>query len=458
MIPHAIWDIQQLAAACKGILQGTNTHITGVCIDSRRVKIGDMFIALKTDSNDGHHFVQMAVDKGAVCVLVDHLCAVDIPQIVVSDTLQALTDMGIYARNRFTGTVIGVTGSVGKTSVKDMLTTVLSAFGTTQATVGNLNNHLGVPMTWLSIKSDTQYAVIEMGMSASGEIRHLTKITRPHVAIVTMVDVAHRESFATVADITQAKAEIFEGLTGDKIAIYNMDSLHAEILRQKTQDYGHSIYRYGVDTIVSYTPTARGQTAVVTLGNTPYTIHVPALGQHRILNSIAVLQTVQALGLNISRAIEGIATCAPPAGRGMVQQYILHKNKKISVLDDTYNSSPASLIASLQVLVDTPTPHRRIAVLGDMLELGDSSAQYHKNMYDKGIFNCIDTVFLCGQYMYYLYSCIMDKKQVFWKPDIQQLCPLVLGDLRDNDTVLIKGSRGMQMDILIAMLQSQYKD
>ncbi len=457
------WHIQTLADACNGRIHGDNTMcISSFAIDSRRTTAGDMFIALKTDNNDGHKFVYRAVDNGAVCLLVERVYTdIQVPQIVVDDTLHALTQMGIHARNQFTGTVIAVTGSVGKTSVKDMLMAVLSQYAKTQATVGNLNNHLGVPLSLLAIAQDCTYAVIEMGMSAGGEIRHLTHIARPHIAIVTAVDVAHLEAFNAVLDIAQAKAEIFEGLTGDKIAICNADSQHADILQQAAHRYAGTVYTYGTHGIISqHMPTGGGQSATVHIGDSPVHIQVPTVGTHRLINAMAVLYTVHALGMSVAAAVAALKTHLPSAGRGQMHMYALDKNDKnndntcrIHVFDETYNSSPASLQASLQVLIDTPTKNRRIAVIGDMLELGEKSAAMHKGIYTPKIFDAIDMVFLCGQHSYHLYSCIVGKKQVFWCTNIHQLCPLVLRSLQHDDVVLIKGSRGMQMDILLQRIR-----
>ncbi len=462
MNTHA-WHIQTLADACQGQVYGNNTiWVYSFTIDSRKTKQGDMFIALKTDTNDGHAYIQQAIDKGAVCVLVHHKCDnIAIPQIVVSDTLQALTDMGIYARTQFKGTVIGVTGSVGKTSVKDTLNAILLNFGKTQATVGNLNNHLGVPLSLLAIHADCAYAVIEMGMSAGGEIRHLTQIVRPHVAIVTAVDMAHLESFKNVAGIAKAKSEIFEGLTenkkGDKIAIYNGDSLHPEILQQGADTYANITFVYTKKNIISCAIQEYGwqSTSVNIAGNT-YQIVLPMLGTHRVLNAVGVLHIVYALGLSITKAVDVLTHHTPSVARGQIDAYQVYKDNghtiSVSVFDETYNSSPVSLRAGLQVLVDMPTKNRRIAVIGDMLELGQSSIQLHQDIYDPAYFNTIDMIFLCGQQMRYLYGCIPDKKHVFWGASIQQLCPLVLDCLQDNDVVLVKGSRGMRMDILLQQM------
>ena len=445
-----IWTANDIITATNGKCENTDWQTEFFCIDSRKVKTGDVFIALKTDNADGHDYVQMAKDNGAVAVIVEKNIDIDIPQVVVKDTLTALTDIGIFARNKLTGTVIGITGSVGKTSVKDMLKNSLDKYGKTSATLGNLNNHLGVPLTLAHTPIDSEFIIIEMGMSALLEIDGLTKIANPHIALVVSVENNHLEFFDHAGQIALAKAEIFNGLDENGIAIYNNSTNFTDVLKYQAEQNTENIITYGGEDIKDIKIDNQSQSVSVKVNHKDIDLTINGLGNHRILNTLAVLNTISALKLDLSKALTAIKNTSPSAGRGKIETI-----GKIDLFDEVYNASPASMKSALQVLGLSQTSGRRIAVLGDMLELGEDSIKLHTDLLKSITDNNVDLVFACGENMKHLFDILPDNIKGAYENNSSMLSTKVIESLKDNDTVLVKGSNSLNMKLIIDKIKEQ---
>lgn len=449
-----LWNKDEIIKATGGDCEKNNWQASCICLDSRKIKKGDIFIALKTEKSDGHKYIETAISKGAVAVIVSKKSNLDIPQILVKDTMQALTDIGIYARNKLQGKIIGITGSVGKTTTKDMLKNTLSTYGETYATSGNLNNHLGVPLTLAHAPLDAKFIIIEMGMSSLLEIDALTKIAKPDIAVVVSVENNHIEFFDGINQIAQAKSEIFNGLNKNGIAIYNNSTNCTEIILENAQQNTNNIVSYGKNNIKDIEIINNHQTVSLDISGKEIKVKINGLGSHRILNTLAVLNVISELGLNLSNAVKKIQDTKPTVGRGSSEKVKI-KDGEITLFDESYNASPASMRSALEVLSLTKTKGRRIAVLGDMLELGKDSSNLHKELIDDINKNNIDIIFACGKYMHELYKLCPPDICGAWENNSSILSKQVLKLLRDGDTIMVKGSLGSNMKIIIEKIKEQ---
>ncbi|MEL7257095.1 MAG: UDP-N-acetylmuramoyl-tripeptide--D-alanyl-D-alanine ligase, partial [Pseudomonadota bacterium] len=390
----SLWSAAEAAAATGG--KNTQDWVaSGVSIDTRTLQPGDLFVALK-DVRDGHDFVAQALAKGAAAALVSRIPGdvnPDAPLLVVKDVLPALEALGQAARARTGARVVAVTGSVGKTSTKDMLRTVLTGQGRTHAAEASYNNHWGVPLTLARMPADTEFAVIEIGMNHPGEIAPLSRMARPHVAIVTTVAPAHLEAFENIEGIAHEKASIFEGLEPGGTAIVNGDVATAAILRETAARHAATVLTFGQsdgldwqlnDVSVHNTSTV-GKARVA---GAPVLFKVGTPGAHFAANALAVLAAVDAMGADRDVAVSDLGRWHPPSGRGTHETLMLDvadETLTIALIDDAFNANPASMAASLAVLAGTVPEDdigrvaagRRIAVLGDMLELGPDEAILH---------------------------------------------------------------------------------
>ena len=431
-----LWNKDEIIKATGGDCEKNNWQSSCICLDSRKIKKGDIFIALKTEKSDGHKYIETAISKGAVAVIVSKKSNLDIPQILVKDTMQALTDIGIYARNKLQGKIIGITGSVGKTTTKDMLKNTLSTYGETYATSGNLNNHLGVPLTLAHAPLDAKFIIIEMGMSSLLEIDALTKIAKPDIAVVVSVENNHIEFFDGINQIAQAKSEIFNGLNKNGIAIYNNSTNCTEIILDNAQKNTNNIVSYGKNNIKDIEIINNHQTVSLDISGKEIKVKINGLGSHRILNTLAVLNVISKLGLNLSNAVKKIQDIKPTVGRGSSEKVKI-KDGEITLFDESYNASPASMRSALEVLSLTKTKGRRIAVLGDMLELGKDSSNLHKELIDDINKNNIDIVFACGKYMHELYKLCPPDICGAWENNSSILSKQVLKLLRNGDAIMV---------------------
>jgi UDP-N-acetylmuramoyl-tripeptide--D-alanyl-D-alanine ligase len=382
-LPLALWDAVALARAVKGVANA-EFQVSGVEIDSRDVQPGDLFFALKGESTDGHRFVEGAFAKGAAAAVVDR--EIDFPHILVRDTNAALEALGKAARERSGAQIVGVTGSVGKTGVKEAIFAALdrSSRGAAHRSVKSYNNHVGVPLSLARMPSRSRFGVFEMGMNHAGEIAALTRQVRPHVAVVTTIAPAHIEMLGSEEAIADAKGEIFEGLEPGGVAIIPADSPHFARLRDKAEQHFATVVSFGrtpqanVRLLDAISAANGGSLVTADMGDRRLCYTVAAPGDHWVMNSLAVMAAVRAVGGDLGAAGVALAEMEGLAGRG-ARLEIAAKGGQALLIDESYNANPASMRATLAQLGKTPAK-RRIAVLGAMKELGGHAPAYHAGL------------------------------------------------------------------------------
>jgi UDP-N-acetylmuramoyl-tripeptide--D-alanyl-D-alanine ligase len=447
--PTILWQAVDAAAATGGRSR-RDWRAGTVSIDTRTLQPGELFVALEGPSRDGHAFVAKALERQAAAAIVARRpddVAEDAPLLIVDDSQQALEGLGRAGRNRAAARVVAVTGSVGKTSTKEMLRQVLEGFGSVHASRASYNNHWGVPLTLANLPPATRFAVAELGMNHAGEIRELTRMTRPHIAVVTAVAPAHLEFFKDTSGIADAKAEIFEGLEPGGVAVVNAETLHADRLLAAAERFAGTVVRFGSSAeadvrLVDLTSEAEGSVARIAIAGRPLELRLSAPGRHWAMNALAVLAVVERLGLDLDAAAERLAGVRPGAGRGAARTLAWSKGT-IRLLDESYNANPASMAAAIDVL--GRQAGRRIAVLGDMLELGASAPALHAALTEPLARAAVDLVFTAGERMRHLHEALPASRRGGWAADSRSLAPLVVEALEPGDVVLVKGSLGSAM-------------
>ncbi|SFR12846.1 UDP-N-acetylmuramoyl-tripeptide--D-alanyl-D-alanine ligase [Poseidonocella sedimentorum] len=459
-----LWTSQEAVAATGGTC-ATDWTATGVSIDTRTLQPGDLFIALKA-ARDGHDFVAAALEKGAAAALVSHIpddVAPDAPLLVVKDVFAGLEDLGRAARARTGAQVIAVTGSAGKTSTKEMLRRVLAGRGRTHCAEASYNNHWGVPLTLARMPAATEFAVIEIGMNHPGEIAPLSRIARPHIGIVTTVAPAHIEAFNDLAGIAREKSAIFDGLEPGGTAIFNGDLGVSDILRAGAEARAETVLDFGNGESAAYRareitlgPDGTEVTAQTPTGAARYGIGAP--GRHFALNALAVLATIDTLGLDRAQAVADLGHWRPYKGRGTRERIVLHKGAgagsapaAIDLFDDSYNANPASLGAALAVLAQAHgADHmgridrgRRIAILGDMKELGIRATGLHEEIAQLDAIASVDLVHTVGPLMRHLHDALPAQKRGLAVDTASEMARMIPAVLDAGDVVLIKGSLSM---------------
>jgi len=429
---------------------------SGISIDSRTLEEGDLFVALKGENGDGHAFLQDALRKGAGALLVSQEAEEAMPMMCVPDTLKALEKLGVAARDRSHALRIAVTGSVGKTSIKDALKTVFKDQGLTHGSVSSYNNHWGVPLTLTRMPEITQFAIFEVGMNHSGEIRPLSHMIHPHIAIVTTVAEAHAEFFETIEDIARAKAEIFEGMSKGGLVILNQDNPYFELLSSIAQDHGLTVYGFGQSEkadfrLLSWEGTLHNSKVVAVIGEKEFSYELPLPGMHWVLNSLAILGAVHLAQANMENAIASLSHIEAPQGRGK------HYDGPFAVIDESYNANPISMRAALAVLGQAKKS-RKIAVIGDMREMGDRARAHHEELLHPLLENGIDVVFCCGPLMAHLYERLPHEMRGGYAPTSLELIPLVLKRVNPGDMISVKASLGARVKPIVeALLEEQKK-
>ena len=459
-----LWVAQDAAQATKGQLVGGisawDWTATGVSIDSRTTRAGDVFVALRGPHQDGHDYVDDALSRGAVCALVHRMAtcvADDAPLLVVEDTTIALADLGRAARQRSSARICCVTGSVGKTGTKDALALALGVSGRTASSAGNLNNHWGAPLSLARMPADTEYGVFELGMNHAGEIRPLSQLARPHVAIITNVAPAHLAFFDDLAAIADAKAEIFDGVEPDGVAVLNRDNPFFERLADRARQAGvTSIIGFGVDgaadvRLLAYEPGDSEAIVRTRIFDYEISYRLSAVGEHWATNSLAVLAAVAALGADVERAADALQQAHPGPGRGQRHTVSL-PGGDFEVIDDSYNASPVSMRAALRALADSTATGRRIAVLGDMLELGATAHALHEELAAEVLAAGVDFTFTAGDHMAAMHQALPPQRRGRHADGSQALSPDVLACVRPGDVVLVKGSLGSRMALIVDAL------
>ncbi len=456
-----LWTAEDAAAATRGRVTDSSWRATGVSIDSRTVQPGDLFVAIQGPSFDGHDFVAHALAVGASAALVSRApvgVTDNAPLLIVDDTLAALADLGRVARRRMPGRVIGVTGSVGKTGTKEVLRHCLSAQGRTFATEGSLNNHWGVPLSLARLPQDREYAVFELGMNHAGELTPLSGLVRPEVAVITTVEAAHLEFFATVEAIADAKAEIFTGMAPGGVAVLNHDNPHFVRLSKAARDHGLRVLGFGSHDdsdarLIECALHATGSTVTALIEGERIQYHLALPGRHWVMNSLAVLLAVRATGGDHAAAADALANVTPVKGRGTRTQIRLDQGV-FTLIDESYNASPVSVAASIDVLgaAEPGMGGRRIVALGDMRELGGMADTLHAELATPLQRARIDSVYCCGPHMRRLWENLPAGMRGHYAEDSKTLAALLAAELRSGDVVLVKGSAGSRMGLVVEAL------
>jgi UDP-N-acetylmuramoyl-tripeptide--D-alanyl-D-alanine ligase len=461
-----LWHWDELVAAAEARADGTPTAaITGVSIDSRTLKAGDLFVALKAE-RDGHEFVGDAFANGAAAALVssgygrgDRNGAL----LRADDPLTALEAVGRAARVRSNARIVAVTGSAGKTGTKEMLRLCLSEAGATHASEKSYNNHWGVPLTLARMPKEAEFGVFEIGMNHAGEITPLTSLVRPHAVVITTVEPVHLEYFPSVEAIAEAKAEILQGLVPGGTAVLPRDNAHFPLLRERASAAGAAIVGFGYAEAadvrcIQANMDARGSSVIAGIGSQRFPYRVGAPGEHYVKNSLAVLGAVQALHADAMRCLPALVRVAAPTGRGARTLLEVPGGGRVLLIDESYNANPASMRAALAAMATVPREDfaRRIAVLGDMLELGEASAELHRGLKEAVDAAGIDLVFACGAMMRQLFDLLKPAQHGAWAQDSAQLQPAVLQAVQAGDAVMIKGSLASRMAPLVEALRMRF--
>ncbi len=452
-----LWTADALRAVTGGTLPDGVTA-TGVCIDSRDVRPGELFVALR-DVRDGHDFAADALARGAAAAMVDREPSGVLPGaplLRVADTLAGLAALGAAGRAGASARVVAVTGSVGKTTTKEMLRHGLSALGPTHAAAASHNNHWGVPLTLARLPREAAYAVVELGMNNRGEIAPLARLARPHVAVVTNVEAAHVGRLGSVERIAEEKADILAGLEPGGIAVLPTDGPHALRLAARAAGAGAQIATFGTAAgatarLEEWRGDAASSVAALRLNDAPLTLRLGVPGRHMAINALAALAAAAALGADPLRFAAALEDFSAGAGRGARQAVRTADGGEALLLDESYNASAASVRAALAVLAAQPAT-RRVAVLGDMLELGQAGPALHAQLAADAAL-AADTVYCCGPLSRGLFDVLPPGKRGAHASDSAALAPVVVAALRGGDAVMIKGSLGSRMAVVVAALK-----
>jgi UDP-N-acetylmuramoyl-tripeptide--D-alanyl-D-alanine ligase len=460
----ALWTASDAAAATGGSSK-TDWVATGVSIDTRSLARGDLFFALHGPNHDGHDFVGTALQHGAAAAVVDRENSelpVSAPLLDVADTLAALAALGAAGRNRSRARIVAVTGSVGKTGTKEALRLALGNSAPTYASAGGLNNHWGAPLSLARLPPDFCYGVFELGMNHPGEIADLTRLVRPHVAVITTVEPAHLGFFPSVEAIADAKAEIFLGLEPGGVAVLNRDNPHyAKLAAAAGRAGAAEVLGFGrhpeaAARLIDCVLDPRGSSVEAEVCGQTLRFRVPVPGRHWIMNALAVLAVAHAAGAAVDRAAAALAELEALPGRGRRHE-LAWRRGTLTVIDESYNASPAAMRAALAVLAATEPGEggRRVAVLGDMLELGDASESLHRELAAPLAAAKVDRVFLVGDTIAALDGDLpAGKRGGLWRSP-EQAMPALLSFLEPGDVVTIKGSRGVRVSRIVELLLAQ---
>jgi UDP-N-acetylmuramoyl-tripeptide--D-alanyl-D-alanine ligase len=452
-----LWDAASLRAATGGAVRD-GVSVSGVSIDSRGVGPGELFVALR-DARDGHDFVADALARGAACAMVDRDVpglGADAPLLRVGDTLAGLTALGAAGRARSAARFVAVTGSVGKTSTKEMLAAGLSACGAVHAATASYNNHWGVPLTLARMPVGAAFGVIEIGMNTRGEIAPLSRLTRPHVAVVTTIAPAHLGRLGSLEIIAEEKADVVAGLEPGGVAVLPAEGPQAGLLRRRAEEAGVRVITFGEGAdadarLLGWEGGADRQSFRVALGGSEIAVSLGVPGRHMAMNAVAAMAAARALGADPARFAEGLAGFAALAGRGARVSVPVAGGTAL-LLDESYNANTTSMRAALAVLA-AQKGMRRIAVMGDMLELGDEGVAMHAALAGDAAASA-DLVFTCGPQMAALHEALPAARRGAHAADSAALAPIVADALRPGDAVLVKGSLGSRMAVVVRAIKA----
>jgi UDP-N-acetylmuramoyl-tripeptide--D-alanyl-D-alanine ligase len=460
----SLWTARDAVAATGGV-SAADWAATGVSIDTRSLSAGELFVALRGPNHDGHDFVGAALRRGAAAAMVDREIP-DLPAAApllrVADTLAGLAALGAAARQRTGARILAITGSVGKTGTKEALRLALAACGGTFASAGGLNNHWGAPLSLARMPPEVALGVFELGMNHPGEITLLTQLVRPHIAVITTVEPAHLGFFPSIEAIADAKAEIFLGLEPGGIAVLNRDNPHfvqlaaAAVRAGATEVIGFGTHPKAAVRLLDCVLKPRSSIIEAALLGTVVRFTLPIPGRHWVMNSLAVLAAAGAAGADPRRAAEALAALEELPGRGQCCE-VPWRGGTLTLIDESYNASPAAVGAALAVLAATPPAAgaRRIAVLGDMLELGWASERLHRELAEPLAAAKVDRVFLVGTAVASLYDALPEAQRAGLWPTPDAAVPELLCFLRAGDVVTVKGSRGIGLGRIVERLRAE---
>ncbi len=452
----ALWTSEEAQGATLGI-PGRAFEVNGLSIDTRTLKPGDLFVALKGDNRDGHDFVKAAFAARAGAALVSHEppgLGGDAALLTVAHTQRGLEDLAAAARARASAKIVAVTGSAGKTTTKELLRLALGALGTTHCSAASYNNHWGVPLSLAALPRAAKYGVFEVGMNHFGELRNLVGFVRPHVALVTTIAPAHLEFFGSCEAIADAKSEIFEGILPGGAGLIPADSPYADrLVARARQAHVARILTFGEKArsdarLTAYDESAGGAHVKADICGTPVEFHIGAPGRHIAANAVGALLAVAMLDGDVLNAAAALRDFAALKGRGA-----RFAAGGVDVIDESYNANPASMAAALALL--GAASGRRIAVLGDMLEMGTDGAAHHAELAGPIEAAHADLVFLCGAQMKSLWEALPASRRGGWAATSAELAPLLTAALHAGDTVLVKGSNGSKMSVMIDALKAR---
>jgi UDP-N-acetylmuramoyl-tripeptide--D-alanyl-D-alanine ligase len=455
---RALWTSDEIAAATGGTVSQA-FEVTGVTFDSREVQPGDLFVAMPGTVYDGHRFVDGAFASGAAGAIVSQ--PVSGPHVLVDDTFAALMALGRASRERCTAKVLGVTGSVGKTSTKEALYAALDRNrpGKVHRSVKSYNNHTGVPLSLARMPRDVDFAVLEMGMSNAGEIAALTKQVRPHVALITAIAPAHIESLGSEEAIADAKSEIFEGLEPHGIAIVPNDSPHRDRLVKAARRKAERIITFGsgdadVHAVHAVSADGGGSLISAALLDSELTFTISQRGEHWVSNALAVLAAVEAVGADVALAGLALADLGGLKGRG--QRHVIKiDGGEMLLIDESYNANPASMAATLKSLGEERDVGRRIAVLGTMRELGEHSDALHAGLAPAVLSSQVERLILLGDEMRPLEAALAGQVQTECVSTVDEATDALRRLLRPGDAVLVKASNSMGLAKLVESMAKE---
>ena len=459
----SLWTSAEAVAATGGRTPVAWTA-TGVSIDTRTLQPGDLFVALKA-ARDGHDFVAQALAAGAAAALVSHVpegVDANAPLLVVDDVQRGLEALGQAGRARTDARVVAITGSVGKTSTKEMLRAILGDQGKVHASVASYNNHWGVPLTLARMPQETEFAVIEIGMNHPGEIAPLACMARPHVAMITTVAAAHLEAFDNIEGIAVEKASILDGLEPGGTAVINTDCSTAGVLRDRATASAETVIGFGTEAdadVFHLSSIVLHDAATVVQADVkgaPLVFKLAVPGRHFAMNGLGALASAEALGADLALAVQSLGRWTPYQGRGVREQIVLdpiEPDMVLELIDDSYNANPTSMGAALEVLAAARTGRqagqaghgRRIAIMGDMKELGPTENSLHESLASLPSMEAVDVVHAVGPLMQALYAALPPSKRGLWTETAAELAEALPRKLGQGDVVLVKGSLSMQL-------------
>ena len=441
-------SLSAIALALGVEYDGMDVVLSGVSTDTRQIKAGELFIALRGPNFDGHQFIEQAIANGAGAVISEQDIKQSVPCLVVKDCRLALGQIASAWRQQFDIPVIAVTGSNGKTTVKEMLASIFSQQGKPLSTEGNLNNDIGVPLTLFRLDSTHTAAIIEMGANHPGEIEYLSMLTQPTIALVNNAGEAHLEGFGSLEGVAEAKGEIYSGLSSHGVAVINVDDPYTYVWQELCE--GKAYITFGLekdaDVMADYKMTYIGLEACIRANKKSVEVLLPLMGRHNVMNALAATAVAVAAGIEFDVIVTGLQNMQPVSGRLELKQGLAGSR----IIDDTYNANPASLRAGLSVLADFPGRH--YLALGDMAELGDDAAQIHQQAGIEAKLQGVDKLYAVGELAKMAARGFAEG--AIWFARQQEMIDALRQDLHEEVTLLIKGSRRMHMERVVEALST----